>query len=474
MTIVFDAEFEDTVLAQSLRNADFLKRSSRICQAHHFSTKERAWVWDVTFGVWSKYRERVTPKIMIARAIDDHPDRDKRKPYLALGRKLFRLKPKSPRSVLDELDKFVRHVGVQLAIEESAELLEKGKVDEAESTIAKASRNTTRERNYTHIPWIEEFEDRQSKRKYEREHPDAFTTIPFGFPRLDHVFGGGGRKGEVILIQGTTGRGKSIFLNNFCQSAISRGYNGIYFGFEMPAHQIAQRQDSRSFQMRYNQFKSFDFKPSELRQLKRQFRKAKKQYANRLHIVSMPVRSANINDVRNAIEDIRQDFDFDPAFICFDSADHLRALDNYGGSFRLQQAEVYWGIKELGMEDGYLIVSSTHAGKEWATKIATAEASSESYDKSRIADGVMSLNDPAEMQKKGRKTVVTEDDEDDDDDDDEIEEPAIQPGMKRMILNLGKYRDGESRLKIELECDFARMTMKEAETKDEDDDDDKD
>ena len=469
----FDASFEDAVLSESLRNESFLKRAARVCQQHHFATKERAWLWTVIHENWTKYHERTSGKIVASRARRDFDKVEKRRPYLLLARKVFRTRAKDPQAVLEELERFVRHVGVQLAIEESATLLEKGKIDEAEKAIAKASRSVTRQRNYTHIRWIEEFKDRQAQRKYEREHPDEFTTIPLGFPRIDKTLSGGGRKGELALIMGTTGRGKSIFLTNSAQACVARGYRAIYFGFEMPARQIAARQDSRWTGLQYQKFKGYDFKPSELRAIRARMKKARKQFRNRLHIVSMPVRSATIQDVRNAIEDIRQDHGFEADAIFLDSADHLRALEAYGGNFRLQQAEVYWAAKELAEEDGYFVMSSTHAGREWATKVATAEATSEAYDKSRIADMVMSINDPAEMKRKGRKTVLADDD-DFDDDGDEIGEPVVKEGARLMELYLGKYRDGDSRFMVNVECDFACMTMKEVKEGGQDDDDDDD
>lgn len=457
----FDAAFEDAVLGESLRDEGFLKRAARVCQQHHFATKERAWLWGVIHENWTKYHERTSGRIVATRARRDFDKSDKRRPYLLLARKVFRTRAKDASAVLEELDRFVRHVNVQLAIEASATLLEKGKIEEAEAEITKASRSGARQRNYTHMPWIEGFKDRQTQRKYERDHPDEFTTIPLGFPRIDKTLRGGGRKGELGLVMGTTGRGKSIFLTNAAQAAVSRGYNAIYFGFEMPARQIAARQDARWAGMQYAKFKGYDFKPSELRQLRARLKKARKQFKNRLHIVSMPVRSANILDVRHTIEDIREEYGFEADMILLDSADHLKALDTYGGNFRLQQAEVYWAAKELAEEDGYFVLSSTHAGREWATKVATAEASSESYDKSRIADMVLSINDPNEMKRKGRKTILADDDDFEDDDGDELDEPKPKAGAKVMELYLGKYRDGDSRFTVQVECDFSCMTMQE-------------
>lgn len=476
MAISFDEKYEDSVLSQCLKDEAFLKRATSICEAHIFSTKERSWLWTVIHDNWKSYRERTTAKIVIARAESEF-DKSKRAPYLALAKKVFRKKTKNPKTILGELDKFVRHVNVQIAIEKGAELLEKNKVDEAEKVISKATRSIVRQRIYTHIPWIENFEARQTQRKYEKEHPEEYVTIPLGFPKIDKTLSGGGRKGELGLIIGTTGRGKSIFLTNVAMTCVTRGFNAIYFGFEMPARQLATRQDSRWSGIKYDRFKEYNFKPSEIMRLSKRIKKAKKKFRNRLHIVSMPVRSANILDVRNAIDDIRQDYGFEADAIFLDSADHLRSLEGYGSNYRLQQAEVYWSAKELAEEDGYFVMSSTQAGKEWVKRIATAEATSEAYDKSRIADLVLSLNDPSEIRKKGRKTIVQDDDDDDDyENDEEIDTPTVKEGSRLLELFMSKYRDGDSKFKVDLECDFSRILMKEIEKDDDDeegeDDDD--
>lgn len=471
----FDQKYEDQVLSQCLRDENFLKRASRVCEAHIFSTKERSWLWNVIHDNWTNFRERTTPNIIKSRAKNDFDKKEKRLPYLVLAKKIIATKPCNPKTVLSELDKFVRHVNVQIAIEKGAELLEKKKVEEAEKVIAKSSRSIVRQRNYTHIPWIENFDSRQEQRKYEKDHPEEYVTIPFGFPKIDKVLSGGGRKGELGLIIGTTGRGKSVFLTNVAMACVARGFNAIYFGFEMPARQLATRQDSRWSGIKYNKFKAYEFDPSEIRLLKRRLKKAKKKFKNRLHIVSMPVRSANMLDVRNAIDDIRQDFGFEADAIFLDSADHLRSLEGYGSNYRLQQAEVYWSCKELAEEDGYFVMSSTQAGKEWVKRIATAEASSESYDKSRIADLVLSLNDPYEMRKKGRKTIVQDDDDDDDfEKDEEIDTPTVKEGSRLLELFMSKYRDGDSKFKVDLECDFPTITMKEVSIDDDEDEGDDD
>ena len=270
--------------------------------------------------------------------------------------------------------------------------------------------------------------------------------------RLDRIITGI-QIGELGLVLGTTGRGKSIMLTNLAYHAVSRGYTTAYFAFEMPARQIAQRQDARWLQMPYRKFKEYDFSPSELREIKARLDKMRPRFQDKFQIFSMPVRSADINAVRQALDDARIEDGFKPQLLLFDSADHLLPTGR-SESFRLDQASVYWACKGLAEEDGYAVWSSTQAGKEYAARTATAEAASESYDKGRIADIMISLNEP---RKHSRATKVL----DDEDDDEDEESMAPTARGKFMELYLAKYRDGASKLTIPLDAELEKMLISE-------------
>src|SRR5690606_3536406 len=136
----------------------------------------------------------------------------------------------------------------QLALEKAAKHLEKGKIDDMYEVFRAAGQRDAKRTEYTHTTWIEQFEARQAERKYRREHPEEFTSIPTGFKRLDDIITGI-QLGELGLVLGTTGRGKSIMLTNLAYIGVKYGFNVAYFGFEMPARQIAMRQDARWLKM---------------------------------------------------------------------------------------------------------------------------------------------------------------------------------------------------------------------------------
>lgn len=463
----FDIEFEEAIIAQALRDPEYLKKASRLCDSHHFGSPERAWVWEGVRETWLRYREVPTARLMLARSKHDFPDAEKREPYLKTVQKLFKLKPKAPGSALEELEKFVRFVNAQLALEKGAEALEKGRLDDAYTAMNTAVRTTIGTRKYTLINWSEEFEDRQARRKWERDHPDAVVSIPTGWPTIDKRLSGGSRPGELIGIMGTTGRGKSIALNNITMSAIRRGHEALYIGFEMPARQIAARQDSRWLQLEYNKLKEYDMTPSELRAIKNRYDKAAKHFASKLKIASFPVRSATIMDVYGLLDDIATEYvdekgnPWRPKVILLDSADHLKAIDTVRESFRLQQSEVYWSSAALAEDSGCVVYTSVHAGKEWAAQIAQAEGASESYDKSRILDTLISINDP--NYKQSRRKAKVETDDDDDDDDEQSFEVKEQTGERPVELHMAKSRDGESHFTVKAVADYRRMTIRELE-----------
>lgn len=453
-----DLEFEDQVLCKSVRDLDYLKKAARICDAHHFGTAQHSWFWAVVKDVWERYREKCSAKYMLTRARHDFPKDEDRAPYVELARKLYKMKPESAGGALEQLELFVRTVNGQLALEKAAKALEKGKIDDMYETFRTAGQRDAKRTEYTHTTWIEQFNERQAERKYRREHPEEFTCVPTGFKRLDDIIGGI-QLGELGLVLGTTGRGKSIMLTNLAYVAVKHGFNVVYFGFEMPARQIAMRQDARWLQMAYKKFKDYDFTAAELRTIDTRLKRMKKRFANKFHIVSMPVRTATLSTVKGALDDLRTDHKFRPQLVIMDSADHLLP-EGKSESFRLDQANVYWGAKGMAEEEGYAMWSSTQAGKEYVKMLATAEATSESYDKARIADLMVSINEPF---RRTRATKVVDDDESwDETKEDGGIAPEVPTRGKYMELFLAKYRDGKSAITVPLDAELEKMLIQEA------------
>lgn len=454
----FDRAFEESILAQTLRDTTYLKRASRLLDAHHFSTPQHAWVWNAVRSIWDKYREKATAKLILVKVKEDFKKPEQREPHIELVRKLFRKKTVAATATLELLGEFVRTVNAQLAMEQAAIDLEKGKLDDVYESLRKLTRQELKPKEYTKLDWIEGLKERQRERKYRKEHPDEFVRIPTGFKKLDAIIKGI-ELGELGLVLATTNKGKSIFLTNLAAAAVGREIPTVYFSLEMPARKIAMRQDARWLKMPYDKFKDFDFTTPELRSINKRLKKVRKKWKGMLKIISFPIAKVDVNVLRNALDDLWIEEKFRPQLILIDSGDHMNGVGRFE-SYRLEQKSVYMALSSLAEEDGYAIWSSTHAGREWADSVATAEASSESYDKSRIADIVVSLNTP---KKKSRSTKVEFDV-----DGEEIKEstkPTMSVVGTYIELFLAKYRDGLAKVTIPLDAEFNRIYMRELDEK---------
>jgi replicative DNA helicase len=450
----FDIDFEETILSKCLRNQVYLKKAAPLLEVHHFGSPQHSWVWKSIKHIWDTYREMPNGRLIVMRAQHDFTKPEELKAHLELIRKIAHIKPQAATATLAELEQFVRAVNAQRVLEEAAKELEKEHIEKAWEILNAASRQDIKPRNYHMIHWIEEFEERQRERKFNAEHPDAVARVPTGFKHLDNILGGGIEMGEMGLVMGTTGKGKSIMLCNLAYWGAACGYPTIYFTMEMSARQVAQRMDSRWAQYEYNKFKKFDFMPSELRRLDTRRKYAMRRFSDKLVIVETPVRKTTVVDLERIIDDLNEDVKFVPKMLVIDSGDHMSSVRRYE-SYRLEQADVYWNLSGMAQQ-GYAVWSSVQAGKEFAKQVAHAEAASESYDKSRIADLVISINTP---EKKTRSTRVTTDDGEGDAE----EEHIYALDGKYMELFISKYRDGEDKITIPVDAQFAKMYIKELE-----------
>jgi len=454
MTVKFDKDFEEDVLACALLDTAYLKSASRLLEAHHFHSKQHGWIWSTMKKIWEVHKERATGKLIVAHARRDWPDDEERETVIELARKVIKLRPAAGKATLEELAKFVKFASAQMALEASAKALEKGDVDDAYNELRRCVRKNIDPKAYSHIPWYEGLAERMADRKYRKEHPEEFPRVPTGFDRLDRILSGGLEIAEMGMVLGTTGKGKSICLTNMCYSGVVKGIPSAYFSMEMPASQIGMRHDARWLKIPYRKLKEFDFTKVEIDEISRKRRRFRKKFENMLHIIATPLRQCTLDTIRFALDDLYSDYKFRPRAVYLDSADHMSPITmGAREEYRLRQAAVYWEVADWCGEEGIAVWTSTHAGRDWADKIAEVESAGESYDKARIVDVAFSLNRP---KKKTRSSVVT-------DDDDDGEEVKSRCKGDYMELRLGKYRDGKSLITIPIDADFAMMHMSEIE-----------
>lgn len=446
----YDKDFEADVLAQCLKDAKYMRNAAPVLEKRHFVLPEHAWVWKILRDQWFATSELVRPALFRSRLDSEAMGEAEKRVRLETILKLYRREPQAPRTSLEELRRFVRTVRLQSAIESSIKLQEKGEWDEAWDPVLNVVRTDVRRTDFQVTHWAEEFQIRQKERKHRRDNPNKYKCVPTGLRGLDRTITGAA-EGELCGIMAVTNRGKSMLAVNFGFAAITRGYGVIHFSTETGHKKVAQRYDSRFTRFEYRKFKRYDFSDEEVATLDKIFVRSEKRFAGRLKIVSTPLRSCTIEMLRNAIDTLRPDM---PRLdmIIVDSGDHLQARGKFEKAY-LAEASNFWDLKDLAEELELPIWVTLQATREFETKIASTAAAAGSYDKSRICDIILSINEikgseveEAVVHERGRNTAIRKGD---------------KRGARLLKLYLAKNRDDFSRLTIPVEADLARAFIRE-------------
>lgn len=138
--------------------------------------------------------------------------------------------------LLNDFETFVRHKGLEKAILESSDLLEKGEYGPVEDMIKKAVQV-----GLTKDMGTDYFADPRSRLLKIKDKNGQIST---GWKSVDDKLFGGMNRGELNIFAGGSGAGKSLFLANLGVNWALQGLNVIYLTLELSEELVSMRIDS--------------------------------------------------------------------------------------------------------------------------------------------------------------------------------------------------------------------------------------
>lgn len=151
-----------------------------------------------------------------------------------------------------------------------------------------------------------------------KENPDYHKRIPTGFKGLDDNIGGVGA-GELNIMLGRPGHGKSMFLLNIAYNAW-KDYekNVFFFSYEMPIKQVEKRLDSRHAMLDYNKIKTGNLADLELKRYEAMLKDMSKRNKRAVFKIFQPPQKTTTALVRNLIEKYEKTEGIRPDLIVLD------------------------------------------------------------------------------------------------------------------------------------------------------------
>jgi replicative DNA helicase len=227
------------------------------------------------------------------------------------------------------------------------------------------------------------------------------VKIPTMIGPLDEQLNGGLEKKEMGIILADPKKGKSIGLVHMgCAALMMRVGRVAHFVLEGTTEQTIMRYESRLTRIPYNRINKDELTPDERKKLD----KLRNKYAGRLEVVPMNTRwDYTVLDIEAKLKHMERTGN-KPDLVIVDYGDlltsHVRGLEK-----RHEQTQVYRSLKQLAMIYNVALWTASQAvrPKESMDKpgLLRAKDISESYEKVRIADLIMTLNQTPKEKTEG-------------------------------------------------------------------------
>lgn len=424
----FDREFQEVIVSKILRDDKFLRENVDLLEKDHFSGDVIRFMVASARDHYLKYNgERITSKILLEelRPVIAKKEKEEREVWLEAVKRIYKID--LSRGVTYTRDKFIEFIDTESfkrSMLEAVDVFQAGKMDEAKSILQKGLSNSKRN-GYKHDELVAGFLNRQDERKI-RATSGTIHSIPTMIEAFDKRMRGI-QPGELGLVAGTTGRGKSIMLTQLGYVAWFLGYDVLHLSLENSLWQTTQRYDSKAHKVSYDKFKWWNFDKTDIESIDINLKNFGKK-KNKLVMVNIPARTCNILLINKIFNEMQAYYGCKFGLVINDYADLMEPLKSYK-DHRLNQTAVYWDYKSFLVDKDIPGWTATQAKQEYARKRAYSESVSDSYDKARAADIIVTLN----------QTQQEEDEEE-------------------MTAILAKYRDGKGHVAVKLGCSFDVMT----------------
>lgn len=371
------------------RDDEFLALYSDVIMPEQFSTVELTYLFSEAVAFYAKYGEHISGEALSI-LLEQKPDVVNFDKDLA-----FQLWEEAPlpsnvmrQFVIDKAANFFKRKLMRAQMNQAVDLLVEDRVDDARDLLAEMTQEVAAvgDKDYGHAVT----EDVDTFLLDLREtYQDVGTAISCGMPSIDKIMRGGLRPGQLGVIMGSPGRGKSQALNFFMRTAYLKGLNVVYYTLEMDYKEVAQRLWAGITDISINEMdEDVDRACVEV---KKAALSADANGWGEAVIKSFPTRQATVSHLGAHLATLEKRLNWKIDLVVVDYADILRA-DRSFDIRRDELATIYEDLRGLATTSNIPIWTACQINREGSKKnVPGLEHMSDSWDKAKIADYIFAL-----------------------------------------------------------------------------------
>lgn len=229
----FGHEFQIKLVTCLLTDASFSSRIFDILRADYFDSQALSWLCDVILKYYQQYHAVATIAVL-KYEIDSIDDELLKEEVIGTLRSVVsNTKETDLQFIKDATIEFCRNQEIRYAIYEAVDLLKDGDFDRIKQRFDEALKKG--EDKDTGHDYLEDVDDRYSV--------ESRTPITTGWKFIDEITQGGLSGGELGVIVGNSGSGKSWCLSYMCAKALEAGHRALYVTLELAKTVVGVRID---------------------------------------------------------------------------------------------------------------------------------------------------------------------------------------------------------------------------------------
>ena len=364
--------FQLKVLGSLLTDKKFLLTVRDVLKEEYFDSDSHKWIITEILGYFDRYNATVTMDVLKVEL--QKVDNDVL--VVALKEELrnsYAASQDDLEYVQEEFIGFCKNQEMKQAILSSADLLKEGDFDGIRNMVEKAMK-AGMDKNIGH---------EYNKDVESRYRVDYRPTIPTPWPIFNEGIQGGFGPGDLAIVFGNPGGGKSWTCVAMAAHAVKMGYNVNFYTLELGEDYVGKRFDC------YFTGYSID----EVNNHRKEVEEVVKNLKGKLIVKEYAPKMASVNTIKSHIQKC-VDMDHKPDLVIIDYVDYLKAPSRGKGFERKDEIDdVFIATKGLAKEMKIPIITPSQVNRMGARdSVIEGDKAAGSYDKMMVADVCISLS----------------------------------------------------------------------------------
>jgi KaiC/GvpD/RAD55 family RecA-like ATPase len=367
---------EVQMLSYARRTRAAMELAVKELEQYEFTEQVLRWIWEKFRSGWKKGE---LPRIEHINAQINIEPLEAHEPLMEAVLEVWKAAPStSPLSDCSLLRHYHRHDRMTRGMDKAVKAMSRGDLDNARDVMAALAQETSTAMGLK-VETLLDLED------WDRP-AEGYGGIPTGIATYDEVTLGGANRGDLGVVLGNTGMGKSLLVTNIGWTGIKHNLRVLHLDSENGMDRVKARYISRALRVPSN--------PLLRRRISDDVRAWMQRQSERINsllkLVNIMVDTTSLDELDAKIFEIIST-GWKPDIIITDSPDHCVVASKSDNAGMIAQMK-YARMKSIAQRADAVHWTVTQAKAESEGKIVTNKHIAWGYDKARLADHILTIN----------------------------------------------------------------------------------